>query len=115
MTTSNDFRMERDLLGEKKIPAEAYYGVQTLRAMENFHISGVPISQYPDLIRALAIIKLAAARANVDCGAFDKKSLDGIDGACVGQEPQERRDGRGGATTHATEIASRQCAAGRIR
>ncbi len=74
--------MERDLLGEKKIPAEAYYGVQTARAMENFRISGVPISQYPDLIRALAVIKLAAARANVDCQVFDKSILVGIEGAC---------------------------------
>lgn len=82
MSTSNEFRIERDLLGEKKIPARAYYGVQTARAMENFHISGVPIGHYPDLVRALAVIKLAAARANVECGCFDKTILDGIDGAC---------------------------------
>lgn len=82
MNTMSDFRTEHDLLGEKKIPAQSYYGVQTARGMENFHISGVPISQYPDLIRALAVIKLAAARANVDCGAFDRKILDGIEGAC---------------------------------
>jgi len=50
-------RIEHDLLGEKSIPDDAYYGVQTARAMENFHISGVPLSQYPDLIRALAIVK----------------------------------------------------------
>lgn len=82
MNNSKEFRLERDLLGEKKIPAEAYYGVQTARAMENFRISGVPISQYPDLIRALAVIKLAAARANVDCQIFDKSILAGIEGAC---------------------------------
>lgn len=82
MNTSNEFRTERDLLGEKNIPAKAYYGVQTARAMENFHISGVPISQYPDLIRALAVIKLAAARANVECQCFDKAILVGIEGAC---------------------------------
>ena len=48
-------RKEHDLLGEKLIPDDAHYGVQTARAMENFHISGVPLSQYPDLIRALAM------------------------------------------------------------
>ena len=47
-------RIEHDLLGDKAIPDDVYYGVQTARALENFHISGVPISQYPDLIRALA-------------------------------------------------------------
>jgi len=75
-------RIEHDLLGEKSIPDDVYYGVQTARALENFHISGVPISQYPDLIRALAIVKLAAARANYDCGQFNEKILHGIDGAC---------------------------------
>jgi len=75
-------RLEHDLLGEKNIPDDVYYGVQTARALENFHISGVPISQYPDLIRALAIVKLAAARANYDCGQFSEKILHGIDGAC---------------------------------
>ena len=82
-------RIEHDLLGEKSIPDDVYYGVQTARALENFHISGVPISQYPDLIRALAMVKLAAARANYDCGQFNEKILHGIDGAC-----QEIIDGR---------------------
>lgn len=75
-------RIERDLLGEKSIPDDVYYGVQTARAIENFHISGVPISQYPDLIRALAIVKLAAARANYECAQFSEGILDGIEGAC---------------------------------
>ncbi|HTT23258.1 MAG TPA: aspartate ammonia-lyase [Candidatus Sulfotelmatobacter sp.] len=82
-------RMERDLLGEKSIPDDAYYGVQTARALENFHISGVPISQYPDLIAGLAIVKLAAARANFECNQFPEKILHGIEGAC-----QEIIDGR---------------------
>lgn len=82
-------RIEHDLLGEKAIPDEAYYGVQTARALENFHISGVPISQYPDLIRALAIVKLAAARANYECQQFPEKVLHGIEGAC-----QEIMNGR---------------------
>src|SRR6185295_777927 len=76
------FRIEHDLLGEKKVPAEAYYGVQTLRAMENFKISGVPISHYPDLIRALAMIKMVAARANVDTKQIPRKILPAIEKAC---------------------------------
>jgi aspartate ammonia-lyase len=75
-------RIEHDLLGDKAIPDDVYYGVQTARALENFHISGVPISQYPDLIRALATVKLAAARANYECKQFDKGVLLGIEGAC---------------------------------
>jgi aspartate ammonia-lyase len=77
-----EFRIEHDLLGEKPVPAEAYYGIQTVRAIDNFHITGVPISQYPELIRALAMIKLAAARANHDCGKLGADVLRGIEGAC---------------------------------
>jgi aspartate ammonia-lyase len=82
-------RIEHDLLGDKAIPDNVYFGVQTARALENFHISGVPISQYPDLIRALAMVKLAAARANYDCKQFGEEILHGIEGAC-----QEIIDGR---------------------
>ena len=78
-----EFRVEHDLLGEKEVPAEAYYGIQTVRAIDNFHITGVPISQYPELIRALAIIKLAAARANHDCDNLREEALRGIEGACL--------------------------------
>ncbi len=76
-------RIEHDLLGDKKVPADAYYGVQTARGMENFHITGVPISQFPALIRALAMVKLAAARANHEVGALDASVLKGIEGACL--------------------------------
>ena len=76
------FRIEHDLLGEKKVPADAYYGVQTLRALENFKISGVPISHYPDLIRALAMVKLASAKANVECREIPRKILPAIEKAC---------------------------------
>ncbi|HQQ75983.1 MAG TPA: aspartate ammonia-lyase [Thermoanaerobaculia bacterium] len=75
-------RLEHDLLGDLAVPADAYYGVQTARARENFHISGVELRLYPDLIKAFAMVKLAAARANFDCGQFDKKILKGIEGAC---------------------------------
>ena len=76
-------RLEHDLLGDKAIPADAYYGVQTARALENFQISGVELRLYPDLIRALAMVKLAAARANFDCAQFGKEILTGIEKACA--------------------------------
>ena len=75
-------RLEHDLLGPKPIPADAYYGVQTARGLENFHISGVQLRLYPDFIRALAMVKWAAARANCDCGVFGRDVLAGIEGAC---------------------------------
>ena len=74
-------RIEKDLLGEKKVPADAYYGVQTARALENFQISGIPISHYPGFVEAWAIVKLAAARANTDVGAMDKQVLAAIEKA----------------------------------
>src|SRR6187401_996067 len=80
--TTTATRKERDLLGEKLVPADAYYGVQTARALENFHISGVRLSLYPNLIKGLAIVKMAAARANFECGQFSREILSGIEGAC---------------------------------
>jgi aspartate ammonia-lyase len=78
---SGAMRTEHDLLGDKQIPAEAYYGVQTARALENFQISGIPINHYPGFIEAWAIVKLAAARANTDVGAMKKETLDAIEKA----------------------------------
>jgi aspartate ammonia-lyase len=75
-------RTERDLLGEKQIPANAYYGVQTARALENFQVSGMKTSFFPDYVRAFAIVKLAAARANADVGRLSKEKLAGIEKAC---------------------------------
>lgn len=75
-------RVEHDLLGDRKVPAEAYYGVHTLRAVENFPITGTPISIYPDLIRALAQIKLAAAKANQQLGLLDAPLAQAIVAAC---------------------------------
>ena len=75
-------RTEKDLLGEKQIPADAYYGVQTLRALENFQISGVKTNFYPDYVRAYAMVKLAAARANTEVGTMKKERLDAIEKAC---------------------------------
>src|SRR5262245_9980821 len=57
-------RTERDLLGPKEVPASAYYGVQTARALENFQLSGIAINHYPGFVEAWAITKLAAAQAN---------------------------------------------------
>jgi aspartate ammonia-lyase len=71
-------RTEKDLLGPKEIPADAYYGVQTARALENFQISGVKINHYPGFIEAWAIVKLAAARANTDVGAMKPETLAAI-------------------------------------
>ena len=61
--TSEPTRLERDLLGEKPVPASAYYGVQTARALENFHISGVELRLYPELIRGLAMKTRLLSRA----------------------------------------------------
>jgi aspartate ammonia-lyase len=75
-------RTEKDLLGEKQIPFDAYYGVQTLRALENFQISGVNTNFYPDYVKAYAIVKMAAARANTETGRMKKEKLDAIEKAC---------------------------------
>src|SRR6185437_1701114 len=71
-------RTEKDLLGEKQIPADAYYGVQTERALENFQLSGIPINHYPEFIQAWAIVKLAAAQANTDVGTMKPERLAAI-------------------------------------
>jgi len=75
-------RIEHDLLGERAVPATAYYGVHTLRALENFPITGTPISIYPDLISALACVKHAAAQANRELGLLDPRKADAIGRAC---------------------------------
>lgn len=78
----HETRLEHDLLGEKAVPADAYYGVQTARGLENFDISGVQLRLYPDLIKAFAMVKMAAARANFECDQFGKDVLTAIEGAC---------------------------------
>ncbi len=83
VASAQEFRTEHDLLGEMQIPAEAYYGIQAARAMENFQISGVPVHRYPELVNALALVKLAAARANNQAGALDDGVLAGIEKACA--------------------------------
>ena len=73
---SAQFRMEHDFLGDREVPADAYYGVQTLRGAENFPITGYRI--HPALIRAMGIVKKAAALANRDTGHLEPKIADAI-------------------------------------
>jgi len=82
-------RLEHDLLGDRQVPEDAYWGVHTLRALENFPISGVPISQYPALVNALACVKQAAALANQELGLLDDIRTQAIVQAC-----EEIREGR---------------------
>jgi aspartate ammonia-lyase len=82
-------RREHDLLGERDVPTSALYGIQTLRAMENFAISGVELSEFPTLIAAIAAVKEAAAEANRDLGLLDPQIADAIIAAC-----REIRKGR---------------------
>src|SRR5258708_13170332 len=81
-------RIEHDLLGDRAVPADAYYGIHTLRALENFPITGTAISIYPDLVRALACVKQAAALANNALGLLPDGKAGPIDRAC-----EETREG----------------------
>jgi aspartate ammonia-lyase len=69
-------RTERDLLGEREVPDDALYGIQTLRALENFPITGVPLREFPSLIEALAAVKEAAALANAELGLLPQEIAD---------------------------------------
>src|SRR5262245_63613809 len=82
-------RTEHDLLGDRAGPAGAYYGVHTLRALENFPITGTPISIYPDLVVSLACVKQAAAIANAELGLLDEQRSVAIRLAC-----EEVREGQ---------------------
>ncbi|KNY25400.1 aspartate ammonia-lyase [Pseudobacteroides cellulosolvens] len=73
-------RKEKDMLGEMLIPDEAYYGIHTARALENFHITGRHI--HPELIKALVMVKKAAAITNAEVGLLDKNMSNAICGAC---------------------------------
>jgi aspartate ammonia-lyase len=75
-------RIEHDLLGDRAVPADVYYGIHTLRALENFPITGTPISIYPDLVVALACVKQAAAIANAELGLLDEERSTAIRLAC---------------------------------
>ncbi|EGR1869219.1 TPA: aspartate ammonia-lyase [Vibrio vulnificus] len=75
-------RIEEDLLGQRHVPADAYYGIHTLRAIENFNISNVTISDVPEFVRGMVMTKKAAALANKELGAIPKNVADYIIQAC---------------------------------
>src|SRR3954470_10292335 len=87
--TGGRARVEHDLLGERDVPDDALYGVQTLRALENFPITGVPIREFPALIEALAAVKEAAAGANAELGLLSQEIAD-----LIARVAQELRAGR---------------------
>src|SRR5713226_5313793 len=76
MVTVEEFRLESDTMGQVKVPNSAYYGATTVRGIENFPISGLRFQN--GFIEALALIKLAAARANMQLGLLDKKKGEAI-------------------------------------
>ena len=76
------YRVESDLIGEQQVPANAYYGVQTQRAINNYKISNTHMCDYPEYIIAIAYVKMAAAEANARLGVLDRKIADAIVAAC---------------------------------
>ena len=82
MTNKKNYRTETDLLGSKEVPEEVYYGVQTSRAIDNFHISGHLLSSYPNFIKGMAITKKAAAMANMEVGMITPEQGEAICWAC---------------------------------
>ncbi len=76
------FRTEKDSLGEMRVPADAYYGIQTQRALENFQFTSLALAQFPSFIRALAEVKKAAALANMELGLLKEEVAKAIAAAC---------------------------------
>ena len=106
--TTAEFRIEKDSMGEVRVPAGALYGAQTQRAVENFPISGIPFPR--SFIRALGLIKIAAARVNADLELLDHKKAkaiekaaheiaDGKHDACGVGIPPPRSPGCGGSAS----------------
>ncbi len=101
-------RSETDFLGLREIPNDKYYGVQTLRGIENFHITGIPISNEPYLIAAFGYVKKAAALANSELGVLPKDKADAIGKACdrliagqyLDQFPTDMIQGGAGTSTN---------------
>ncbi|GAB1430392.1 aspartate ammonia-lyase [Ignavibacteria bacterium] len=104
----SNFRIEHDFLGEMKIPDNVYYGIQTMRAVENFHITNIPISTVPALIRAFAYVKKAAAQANAALHVMPEEIADAIGKACdaiadgelIDQFPVDLIQGGAGTSTN---------------
>ena len=80
MSDKTEYRVEKDSIGTKDVPEDVYYGVQSLRAAENFHITG--LNMHPEIINSLAYIKKAAAITNCEINLLDKKRADAIVKAC---------------------------------
>ncbi|HBI04891.1 MAG TPA: aspartate ammonia-lyase, partial [Paenibacillaceae bacterium] len=76
MEDKKNYRIEKDFLGEKQVPIDAYFGIQTLRAVENFPITGYGI--HDSLIIAMAMVKKAAALANMETGHLNSRIGNGI-------------------------------------
>lgn len=102
-------RKEMDLLGEREVPAEAYWGIHTLRAVENFNISNVTISDVPEFVRGMVMVKKATALANGELGAIPEdianaivKACDAIlvDGKCMDQFPSDVYQGGAGTSVN---------------
>ncbi len=103
-----EFRLEVDSLGEKQIPAVHYYGIQTVRGVENSSISGQTMDDYPDFVYGIAVLKKAAAIANYKSNAFSKEICDAIcqasqevmDGKLKGEFPVDIIQGGGGTSAN---------------
>lgn len=102
-------RIERDLLGEREVPAEAYYGIHTLRAVENFAISGKTISDEPEFVRGMVLVKKASALANKELRVLQYDIADAIvaacdaildEGRCMDQFPVDVFQGGAGTSTN---------------
>ncbi|AIJ08522.1 MULTISPECIES: aspartate ammonia-lyase [Edwardsiella] len=106
---SNNIRIEEDLLGTREVPADAYYGVHTLRAMENFYISNNKISDIPEFVRGMVMVKKAAALANRELQTIPRKIADTIllacdevlnNGKCMDQFPVDVFQGGAGTSVN---------------
>jgi len=102
-------RKERDLLGEREVPREVYWGVHTLRAQENYNISGRTIGQLPDLVRSIVMVKKACALANNDLGVLADGKMEAIvwacdqilqQGRCLDQFPIDQFQGGAGTSVN---------------
>ena len=109
MIKMTQYRKEVDLLGERDVPADAYWGIHTLRAVENFNISNVTISDVPEFVRGMVMVKKAAALANGELGAIPQNIAEAIvkacdevliNGKCLDQFPSDIYQGGAGTSVN---------------